>query len=101
MPIGKSSFLKSIFQSSIRVASTIFARENSEILFESASAYLCAICGLGWSPTHEQEASCALNLLHFDREVVVIDAGANVGGWVSSFVNQLNAPPPLSAYFCT
>src|SRR5271157_2985137 len=98
MAIGQSSFAKSLAQSSVAAASLLFATQGTEILLSAAGAYLAAIRGCGWSPSIDREARCAIRCLSPGREYVVIDAGANVGGWLASFRRHVASKGRIYAF---
>lgn len=85
MAIGRSSVVKSIAQSSLEVASFLFATQATEVLLLAAGAYIAALRGDGWSPSLDKEAQCAARCVNSRQEYIVIDAGANVGGWLDLF----------------
>lgn len=79
MALGRSSFIRSVAQSTVVLTSTLFATQRTELLLFGLGAYLAAIRGDGWSPSLEEEARCAVRCLGTGERFVVIDAGANVG----------------------
>lgn len=88
MSIGSGSVAKRLVQSSIRACSQLFAVPATEVLISGAAAYMNAICGLGWSPSLELEAKNAAGWIACGHEYTVIDAGANIGGWTSLFLEH-------------
>ena len=98
MPIGRSSLTKSLAQSSVQSASFLFATQTTELFLLAAGAYLSAMRGDGWSPPLDQEARCAARILTPGREFVVIDAGANIGSWLDSFMMHAAGSGRLYAF---
>jgi hypothetical protein len=78
MAIGRASLAKTIAQSSLEVASSLFANQATETALLAAGAYLSVLRGSGWSPSVKQEARCAAKFLTPGREFVLIDAGATL-----------------------
>jgi FkbM family methyltransferase len=98
MPVGPPSLTKSLAQSSIRAASLLLAGKRTELILSAANAYIGAIRGLGWSPSVDQEARCAVACIEPHKQWTVIDAGANVGSWAVAFRQHMAGNGRLYAF---
>jgi FkbM family methyltransferase len=98
MPVGPPSLTKSLAQSSIRAASLLLAGKRTELILSAANAYIAAIRGLGWSPSVDQEARCAVACIEPHKRWTVIDAGANVGSWALAFREHMTSNGSLYAF---
>jgi FkbM family methyltransferase len=98
MAIGQSSLAKSLAQSSIATASFLFATQTTEFLLSAAGAYLGVIRGIGLPLDYDLEVRCAPRCLRSGHDYVVIDAGANVGEWLTSFRKHVKSKGRIYAF---
>ena len=98
MAIGQKSIIKSLVQSSITSASFLFATQSTELFLLAVGAYLAAIRGSGWSPSLDFEAQCAARSLKLRQDFVVIDAGANMGNWLTAFRKRVTSEGLIYAF---
>jgi FkbM family methyltransferase len=98
MPIRLPMRSKSIAQSLIPLTSRSLEWQRTDVILSATAAYIEGVRGLGWSPSVEQEAISAARWMKYDEGFVVIDAGANVGNWITTFCRTIKSKGHIYAF---
>src|SRR5215470_7024211 len=89
---------KSIAQSLIPITSRGLAWQKTDTLLCAIVAYLDGVRGLGWSPALELEAISATRWINPDEDFVVMDAGASIGSWITTFHKKMGNKGRIYAF---